>query len=88
MKRKEFVERMDLIFKDMENRHWFRFTCDSVGMMFSFGKPVGDYREYISLHLIGGHICYGDYQDAPFVRMLLLQSFKEEVLSTKRYLEY
>lgn len=93
MTRKEFIKGMDEVFKFMEGYNFNFHTCLIVQSEFNkntlraYSVFIKGFTESILGQLIiCPKIAKGD--ERPLLRMLLLQSFKEEVLSTKKYLEF
>lgn len=89
MTRKEFIKRMDGVFKIMEE-HSFGFHSCVVILKCVSVKAKDSYEGYIKNFTVAGILSWADYgyEDRAPLRMLLLQSFKEEVLSTRKYLEF
>lgn len=89
MTRKEFIKRMDEIFCYMSSKNYHSYSCAVIWEYVSV-EARDSYNKYIRIFTIFGLLSYAGcgYEDRAPLRMLLLQSFKEEVLSTKKYLEF
>jgi len=92
MKKKTFINKLDKAIKKLNQKSGKIFTCRLIG--YKNDVLADDYRQFINIHL--GHSKFKlsnynvdlSYKGILIRRYLILEAFKQEVLSTKRYLKY
>lgn len=90
MTKHAFMRKMDNVREQCSYYGYRSYTCHEIGRCFgSYSKQLMDYKEFIKPHLRQeGTILDESIDIVPMLRIMLIQAFQDEVLSSERYLEY
>lgn len=86
MKRSEFIKKMSIIKRDNERNNWGYYTCHTFTDNLVTDLMFEDYKFFIKRHL-STSFCLPEKHER-YLRPLLVESFKQEVLRSKRYKDY